>query len=382
MYYIIEKQKVKHIYYIMKIKIKNRIVGEKEPCFVIAEAGVNHNGDFNLAKQLVNEAKKAGVDAVKFQTFQAEKIVTSDAKQAGYQIRNIGREESQYAMLKRLELSYSNFKELKKYCDQKEITFLSTPHSSKEDVDLIVQLCPAIKVGSGDLTNLPILKYMATKNLPIILSTGMADLAEVKESVETVLPINQQIILLHCTTNYPALLNEVNLKAMLTLKKEFNLITGYSDHTEGIDVSLAAVALGASVIEKHFTLDKKLPGPDHKASLEPEELKEMVKGIRNIENMLSKGEKSEDLIKELDIEEAMGDGIKKPTLGEIEIAKVARKSIVAAMDIKKGERIKKDTLVIKRPGTGIKPKYLSEFTGKIANRDIKRDSLISFDYFR
>jgi len=363
----------------MEIKIKNRIINKKEPCFIIAEAGVNHNGDINLAKKLIDEAKKAGVDAVKFQTFQAEKIVTPEAKQAEYQIKNIGQEESQYAMLKRLELSYLDFQELKKYCDQKEIVFLSTPHSSKEDVDLVAELCPAIKVGSGDLTNLPILKYISFKKLPIILSTGMATLEEVKEAVEKIMPINQELILLHCTTNYPTPLNEVNLKAMLTLKKEFNLIIGYSDHTEGIKVSLAAVTLGASMIEKHFTLDKNLPGPDHKASLEQRELKAMVEGVRDIEKRLARGEKADELIKELDVEESLGDGIKRPNPSEIEVAKVARKSIIADLDIKKGITIEENMLTIKRPGTGIKPRFINEVIGKKAKRDIKKDELIQFE---
>lgn len=363
----------------MEIKIKNRIIGEKNPCFVIAEAGVNHNGDFDLAKKLIDEAKKAGVDAVKFQTFQAEKIVTPDAEQAEYQSKNIGQKESQYSMLKKLELSYDNFRELKKYCDQNDIIFLSTPHSSKEDVDLVSEICPAIKVGSGDLTNLPILKYMASKNLPVILSTGMADLEETREAIDAVLPINKQLIILHCTTNYPTPFNEVNLRAMATLKKEFNLVTGYSDHTEGIKISLAAVSLGASMIEKHFTLDKNLPGPDHKASLEPKELKDLIEGIRNIEKRLSEGENPEEIIKELKVEESLGDGIKKPNPSEMEVAKVARKSIVADMDIKEGEIIKESAITIKRPGTGLKPKFFNEIIGKKAKKDIKKDELIKLE---
>lgn len=363
----------------MEIKIVDKLISSKSPCFIIAEAGVNHNGDFELAKKLVDEAKEAGVDAVKFQTFQAEKIVTPDAEQAKYQSKNIGQKESQYAMLKRLELSYDNFRELKKYCDQKKIIFLSTPHSSKEDVDLVCEICPAIKVGSGDLTNLPILKYMALKNLPIILSTGMADLIETKEAVDVIFSINQQLIVLHCTTNYPTLIDEVNLKVMDTLKKELNLIVGYSDHTEGINVSLAAVALGASMIEKHFTLDKNLPGPDHKASLESKELKALVDEIRRIEERLANGEKSENIIKELNIDEALGNGIKKPNASEIEVAKVVRKSIIAKKEIKKGEILKEDALTIKRPGTGIKPKFFNEIIGKKAKKNIKKDELIKLE---
>jgi sialic acid synthase SpsE len=362
----------------MAIKIGKKIMGKENPCFIIAEAGVNHNGDIKLAKKLIDEAKKAGVDAVKFQTFQAEKIVTPDAKQAEYQIKNIGKKESQYTMLKRLELSYSDFQKLKEYCDQKGIIFLSTPHSSKEDVDLVAQLCPAIKVGSGDLTNLPILKYIASKNLPIILSTGMADLEETKEAVELILPFNKQLILLHCTTNYPTPLKEVNLRAMLTLEKEFNLIIGYSDHTEGIKVSLAAVVLGASIIEKHFTLDKNLAGPDHKASLEPQELKSLVNGIRDIEKRLAQGKKPDDLIKELDVEETLGNGIKKPNPSEIEVAKIARKSLVAAIDISAGTKITETMISIKRPGIGILPKYLDQIIGKKSVQEIRKDELIDW----
>ena len=344
----------------MKIKIGGKLIGAGNPCFIIAEAGVNHNGKLSLAKKLVDKAKEAGVDAVKFQTFKAENIVTKEAKQAKYQTKNIGKKESQFAMLKRLELSYADFRNLKKYCARKKIIFLSTPHSSKEDVDIVAELCPVIKIASGDLTNLPFLKYIAKKDLPIILSTGMANLREVKEAVKTILSINKKIILLHCTTNYPTPVNEVNLRAMFTMGEEFNLPVGYSDHTQGMEVSLAAAAMGACVIEKHFTLNKKLPGPDHKASLGPEELKAMVRGIRNIQA-------------------ALGDGTKKPTPSEMETAKVARKSIVAAKNIKKGTEIREDMLAIKRPGTGIAPKYFSKILGKKAKKDIKKDSLINWE---
>ena len=344
----------------MKIKIGGKLIGAGNPCFIIAEAGVNHNGKLSLAKKLIDKAKEAGVDAVKFQTFKAENIVTKEAKQAKYQTKNIGKKESQFAMLKRLELSYADFRNLKKYCDRKKIIFLSTPHSSKEDVDIVAELCPVIKIASGDLTNLPFLKYIAKKDLPIILSTGMANLREVKEAVKTILSINKKIILLHCTTNYPTPVNEVNLRAMFTMGEEFNLPVGYSDHTQGMEVSLAAAAMGACVIEKHFTLNKKLPGPDHKASLGPEELKAMVRGIRNIQA-------------------ALGDGTKKPTPSEMETAKVARKSIVAAKNIKKGTEIREDMLVIKRPGTGIAPKYFNEILGKKAKKDIKKEFLINWE---
>jgi len=362
----------------MIIKIKEKLIGSKHPCFIIAEVGVNHNGDINLAKKLIDEAKKAGVDAVKFQTFKSEQLVTPDAEQAEYQTKNIGQKESQYLMLKKLELSYSDFRELKNYCDNMGIIFLSTPHSCKEDIDLVSELSPAIKIASGDLTNLPMLEYVARKNLPIILSTGMSDLDEVKEAVDTIIPINKGLILLHCTTNYPTAIKEVNLKAMKTMADAFNLPTGYSDHTEGINVSLAAVVLGAVVIEKHFTLDKDLIGPDHRASLEPEKLASLVKGIREIEARLVK-EEPKAILKELKAEEAMGDGIKKPTEKEKEVIGVARKSIIAAENIKKGTIINEDMLTIKRPGTGILPKYINQIVGKAAKEDIKKDSLIKWE---
>jgi len=363
----------------MQIKIKNKLIGKGLPCFIIAEAGVNHNGKFDLAKKLVESAKEAGADAIKFQTFKAENLVTAQTKQAKYQTENIGKREAQYAMLKRLELSYSDFEKLKEYCDKAGIIFLSTPHSDKEDVDLVAKLCPAIKIASGDLTNLPLLEYAAKKKKLIILSTGMADLEEVREAVNIILPINKKLILLHCTTNYPTPINEVNLKAMETMRKEFNLPVGYSDHTEGIDVSLGAVALGACLIEKHFTLDKNLPGPDHRASLEPDELREMIEKIRNIEKRLKEGEIPETIIKELNFSEALGDSIKKPNANELETAKVIRKSIVAARDIEKGEEIKENMLAIKRPGTGIGPKFIKKVIGKKSKKDIKKDELIQFE---
>jgi len=363
----------------VKIKIGNKLIGKGLPCFIIAEAGVNHNGDIGLAKKLIDAAKKTGADAVKFQIFKAENLVTSEVDQAEYQTKNIGKRESQYQMLKRLELSYSDFKRLKEYCDRKGIIFLATPHSGREDADFISKICPAIKVSSPDVTNLPILEYVARKNLPIILSTGASTSEEAREAVETILSINKELVLLHCTTNYPTKINEVNLRAMETMKKEFDLPIGYSDHTEGIKISLAAVVLGACIIEKHFTLDKNMPGPDHKASLEPDELKEMVEGIRNVEKRLASGENQDIILGEFNIKEALGNGIKNPNLSEIEAAKVVRKSIVAAKDIKKGLTITENMLDIKRPGTGIRPKYLKKIIGKVVKNDIKKDELISWE---
>ncbi|MDO8740192.1 MAG: N-acetylneuraminate synthase family protein [Candidatus Woesearchaeota archaeon] len=364
---------------IADIKIANKILGLNKPCFFIAEAGVNHNGSLETAKKLVDAAFYAGADAIKFQTFKAEDIVTPSAEQAEYQVKSIGK-DSQYNMLKKLELSYDDFRGLKKYCDKKNIMFLTTPHSSKKDVDLAAELCPVIKVGSGDLTNLHILKYMAETKLPIILSTGMSTLDEIKEAVDVILPINSQLVLLHCTTSYPVKYEQVNLRAMITLKNTFNLITGYSDHTEGIDVSVAAVAMGAKVIEKHFTLDRNMEGPDHKASIEPKEMRELVQRIRHTEKDLSAGKKYEDIVKEmLGIEKALGNGIKKPYLEEINIAKVARKSIVADVDIKKDEKITNENIAIKRPGTGLHPRYFEEIIGKTAKKEIKKDEMIMLD---
>jgi len=340
--------------------------------FIIAEAGVNHNGNINPAYKLVDKAKESGANAVKFQTFKTEKIVSRKAEMASYQKENMKSRESQFDMLKKLELSYEDFRKIKKYCDSAGIIFLSTP-DDEEGLDFLVDdlKVPAIKIGSGEITNLPFLKYAARKKVPIILSTGMSNLSEVEEAVN-IITQNQDSVdasifppltLLHCTSNYPCPMEEVNLKAMLTLKEAFKLPVGYSDHTLGIEVPIAAVALGARVIEKHFTLDKNLPGPDHKASLEPEELKMMIKAIRNIEK-------------------ALGDGIKKPNKSEIEIMKVVRKTLVAARDIKKGEIIKDKDIVIKRAGTGIPPKFKDVIVGMKINKDVEKDTPLDWSFLK
>lgn len=347
----------------MIMKIGDIFVGENEKAFIIAEAGVNHNGSLELAKKLVDKAKEAGVDAVKFQTFTSENVVTKSADMAEYQKKNTGKRQTQYEMIKKFELKKDDFRELKKYCDDKKIIFMSTPHSSKEDVDLVAKLSPAIKVGSGDLTNLPFLEYIAKKGKPVILSTGMSNLREVKEAVDTIRKYNKKLILLHCTTNYPTPIEDVNLRAMVTLKKKFNVIVGYSDHTTDVTIPAIAVAMGASVVEKHFTLDKKMEGPDHKSSLEPYELKKMVEKIRIAER-------------------AMGSGIKKPTKAEMNIMDLIRKSIVANANIRKGEKIRRDHLIIKRPGTGIVPKYLKKVMGKTAKKDIKKDEIIKWHFLK
>jgi len=341
------------------IKIENRYISEDYPTFIIAEAGVNHNGSLELAKKLVDVAKEAGVDAVKFQTFKTEKVVSKFAPKAEYQIKNTGNNESQYEMIKKLELTEEEFIELYKYTKEKGLIFLSTPFDF-ESADFLEDLVPAYKISSTDLTNLPFLEYIAKKGKPIILSTGMATLGEIEEAVNTIKKYNEDIILLHCITNYPADFEELNLRAIKTLKEAFKLPVGYSDHSLGIYAPIAAVTLGAIVIEKHFTIDKNLPGPDHKASLNPEELKEMVKAVRLTEK-------------------ALGDGIKRPTFSEEKIKKVARKSLVANVDIPKGSIIKREMVTIKRPGIGIEPKYLDVVAGKRARRDIKKDEVLRWE---
>jgi len=327
--------------------------------FIIAEAGVNHNGDINLAKKLIDKAKEAGVDAVKFQTWKTELLVTKKAKQAEYQIENTKVEESQYDMLKKLELSYNDFFELKKYCDEKNIMFLSTP-DEEESARFLLELQDIFKIGSGELTNIPFLRLIGSFNKKIILSTGMGNMAEIEIALNTIIQAGtkkENITLLHANTEYPTPMKDVNLKAMLTIKEAFKINVGYSDHTLGIEIPIAAVSLGAKVIEKHFTLDKNMDGPDHKASLDPQELKNMVTAIRNIEL-------------------ALGDGIKKPSPSEQPNIKIVRKSIVAKNKIKKGDKFSKDNLTTKRVGCGIEAKYWDFIIGKTANKDFQIDEVI------
>jgi len=329
--------------------------------FIIAEAGVNHNGSIELAKQLIDVAVEARADAVKFQTFKAEKLVSKNAKKATYQKENIGdNDDSQLNMLKKLELDIDTHNELIEYCSSKNIMFLSTPFDL-ESVALLDSLGLEIfKIPSGEITNLPYLRKIAKLGKKIILSTGMATLGEVEDAL-AILTCNgtpkENITLLHANTMYPTPMEDVNLQAMVTIGRAFGVAYGYSDHTLGIEVPTAAVALGASVIEKHFTLDKTMQGPDHKASLEPNELKAMVQAIRNIEK-------------------AMGDGIKKPSKSETPNIKVARKSIVAARVIKKGEVFSEENLTVKRPADGINPMRWDEVVGSVASKDYEIDELI------
>ncbi len=345
------------------IKIAGRTIQDGSPIFIIAEAGVNHNGRMDLAKKLVDTAKRIGADAVKFQTFRAEDLVTADAPQADYQ-KKMDRARSQFEMLKKLELSETQFFELFEYCRKQKIIFLSTPFDLASAEFLSLLGVPAYKVGSGEITNFMLLRQVARYQKPIVLSTGMSSLQEVQEAVNVIdKQGNKELILLHCTSNYPTKFEEVNLRAMLTLKKKFNVMTGYSDHTPGIEVAIAATAMGACVIEKHLTLNRDLPGPDHSASLVPQEFQKMVEAIRNVEK-------------------AKGDGIKKPNPSEIAIQKVARKSLVAACDIGKGIIITPEMLTVKRPGTGIAPKWIHRLTGKEARVAIPKDKIFSWDFVR
>ncbi|MGE5581374.1 MAG: N-acetylneuraminate synthase [Bacillota bacterium] len=340
------------------IQIRAKVISENSPVFIIAEAGVNHNGSLETAKKLVDAAAEAGADAVKFQTFKANQLVTASAEKANYQKEATGANESQYEMLKRLELDPRQHLEIINHCKTRSIIFLSTPFDF-ESVDLLEKFdIPAYKISSGDITNLPFLEYIARKNKPIILSTGMASIGEVEEAVATIQNTgNSQIVLLHCTSNYPTQYQDVNLRAMLTLKHVFQLPVGYSDHTLGIEIPTAAVALGACVIEKHFTLDRNLPGPDHRASLEPEQLKAMVSAIRNVEK-------------------ALGDGVKRCQAAEANVKEAARKSIVAVRDLAKGEVLTRNALGFKRPGTGLPPKLVDFLLGKKIKRDILKDEVI------
>ncbi|MFB0566151.1 MAG: N-acetylneuraminate synthase [Candidatus Aminicenantaceae bacterium] len=344
-----------------KIKLGDRHIGEDEPCFIIAEAGVNHNGDVRLAKKLIDVSKDAGADAVKFQAFKTEKVVTKYAGKAKYQKEITALSESQYNMIRKLELKDEEFKELFNYAEKNNIIFLSSAFD-KDSVDLLDDLgVPAFKVASGEITDFPLLKYIAEKKKPIILSTGMSTLDEIEDALEVFREKGvEDVVLLHCITSYPAKIEDANLRIIETLRHRFKLPVGFSDHTLGITISIAAATLGAVLVEKHFTLDRTLPGPDHKASLEPDELKDMIRSIR-------------------DIEQALGDGIKKPIEDEERIKKIVRRSIVAKVEIPKGTVITENMLDFKRPGVGIEPKYLNEVIGKKAKKDIKPDELMTFE---
>lgn len=328
--------------------------------FIIAEAGVNHNGSIETAKKLIDVALEAGADAVKFQTFKAENIVSKQAQKAEYQKQTTNIEESQFEMIKKLELDIDTHKDLMAYCEVKGILFLSTPFDH-DSIDLLNELGLEIfKIPSGEITNLPYLKHIGSLKKEVILSTGMADLGEIEDALNVLVNAGadrKKITILHANTMYPTPMEDVNLKAMKTIGNAFDCAYGYSDHTLGIEIDIAAVALGATVIEKHFTLDKAMKGPDHKASLEPDELTAMVKAIRNIEI-------------------ALGSPIKKPSKSEIPNMAVARKSIIAKIAIKKGDKLTEKNLSIKRPGTGINPMRWEEMLGQVARKDYQEDELL------
>ena len=333
---------------------------KKPKTTIIAEAGVNHNGSMEMAKKMIDVAVEAGADIVKFQTFKAETLVTQSADKAEYQKNLTDASESQFDIIKKLELDRNAHEELVTYCNQKNIQFLSTAFDH-DSIDMLAQLdMPLYKIPSGEITNLPYLRHIGNMGKPIIMSTGMANLEEVRASLYILVESGakkEKITILHCNTEYPTPMEDVNLKAMLTIRDELDVAVGYSDHTLGIEIAVAAVAMGATVIEKHFTLDRTLPGPDHAASLEPEELKAMVSAIRNIEK-------------------AMGEGVKRPSPSETKNIPIVRKSIVAKNTIKKGERFSENNLTVKRPGTGISPMEWDAYIGKSADRGYQTDERI------
>jgi N,N'-diacetyllegionaminate synthase len=328
--------------------------------FIIAEAGVNHNGSVDLAKKLIDVASISGADAVKFQTFKAENLVVKNTQKADYQKQTTDVSESQFGMIKKLELDVETHKELIAYCQEKDIMFLSTPFDH-ESIDLLSDLGLQIfKIPSGEITNLPYLRHIGSLGKQVVLSTGMSNLEEVSDALDVLINAGtskDNITVLHANTMYPTPMEDVNLNAMLTIQKEFGVDIGYSDHTLGIEVDIAAVAMGASCIEKHFTLDKTMDGPDHKASLEPEELKAMVGAIRNIEK-------------------ALGSSEKKPSPSEIVNIYVVRKSIISKTNINKGDILDENNLCVKRPGSGVSPMKWDEVIGTISSKDYKADELI------
>ncbi|WP_257659166.1 N-acetylneuraminate synthase [Parapedobacter lycopersici] len=333
---------------------------ENNKVLIIAEAGVNHNGDIKLAKKLIDSAVDAGADIVKFQTFIAENVISKNAIKADYQKAVTGEEESQLEMVKKLQLKFNDFRDLEKYCGEKGIQFLSTPFDM-DSIEFLADLNKGIwKVPSGEITNFPYLKKIGGYNEKVILSTGMSTLGEIERAIDIIVKAGtskDNITLLHCNTEYPTPMRDVNLKAMLTIKNAFATPVGYSDHTLGIEVPVAAVALGAKVIEKHFTLDKNMEGPDHRASLDPAELKQMINAIRNIE-------------------QALGNGTKTPSESERKNIEIARKSVHIARNLRKGHVLSEDDLTVKRPGNGISPILIDEIIGCKLRSDMTKDAML------
>jgi len=340
--------------------VGSRVIGDGAPVFFVAEAGVNHNGDASLALKLVDVAAAAGADAVKFQTFRTDALVTRQAPKAAYQRAATGEADSQHAMLSRLELDAAAHAALRGHSARRGIVFFSTPFDEASADDLERLGVPLFKVPSGEITNVPLLRHLAAKRRPLIVSTGMSTLDEVARAVETIRAAGDPpLALLHCLSAYPAPAAEMNLRAMDTLRARFGVPVGLSDHTAGLSVSLAAVARGAAIIEKHFTLDKSLPGPDHAASLDPAELRALVQGIREVES-------------------ALGDGDKRAMPCELDTQRVARRSLVAARALHAGEALTRDAIRIKRPGTGISPSELERALGRRLRRDVAADEVIEW----
>ena len=344
-----------------KIKISNKSIGGQEPCFIIAEAGINHNGDISIAKKMIDLAIEAGVDAVKFQTFTAKEFISNENEIYEYKSRGKDVKESALKMFERNEFSKEQWKEIAEYCQQKGIIFFSTPQDLS-NLELLLRIgIPAIKVGSDDLVNLPLLEEYSKKGLPMIISTGMAYLSEVDEAVRTVRKNNKDLAILHCVSSYPAKPEELNLKKIKNLRNIFSdCVIGFSDHSEGIMAAIIAVALGAKIIEKHFTLDKNMPGPDHWFSADPNELKELVRQVRKTE-------------------ESLGGSIIRPAESEVKMRLACYRSITASRDIKKGEILAKENIAMKRPGMGILAKFAPLAIGREAKEDIKKGELISFN---
>lgn len=352
--------KYEKMHFDRSIFIQDRCINEKSKVFIIAEAGVNHNGNIELAKQLIDVAVEAGVDAVKFQSFKTEDLILTDVKKAPYQCKTTDSGETQFQMLKKLEIQKDQNRELKEYCKKKGIIFLSTPFE-KNSLDELCDLgVEALKIAATDLTNIQFLRQVAQKGKPIILSAGMCYLEEIRIALEAIYPINKQVILLQCTANYPIEDEEVNLNVLRTLQEEFDVIVGYSDHSKGIGASPYAVASGAKVVEKHFTLDKKMSGPDHKASVTPEELKKLVEEIRRVERYL-------------------GTAIKAPTCSEQKTRKSLQKCLVAAKEINVGEVLTEENIVAKRTnGVGVSALYYDEMIGRVAERSYHINQIIEF----
>jgi len=344
----------------MRVQVGNRWIGEKEACFIIAEMGINHNGQIEIAKKMIDKAVECGVDAIKFQAFKAERFIADRTQTYTYKTRGQEVTESMYEMFKRCEFSEEDFKGLFRYCKQRKILCFATAQSTP-DLDMLLRIgIPAIKVGSDDLTNLPLLKEYASHGLPMIISVGMATVGEIEEAITIIEQTGEKPVVLHCIYSYPALAKDINLNRIRIIQSAFSVIVGFSDHSQGIIAALGAIALGAKVIEKHFTLDKNMEGPDHWFSADPEELKALVLGTRTLEKM-------------------MGSPIIVPTLRDKEMRKLARKSIVAARDIKVGERLTSRMIEYKRPGTGLLPKFTEFVIGRKTDCIIKMGELITLE---